>query len=391
MIRRSSHQLLAVSLLGGLLAGGVVWGRWSTAKLSQGNAPYVRLYDPPRTRAQVIVNQGDGQAYAALAVDPTLSDYHVYLIAHPRAELAYRAQRPALGWLAWMAALGRPAAVPGALLILTALGGMVLAGGAALAALHLHRTPEHALLAVIAPGSLVVLTWTGPEAFAAGLALIGTSFWEERPWLSVVFLTSAALFRETVLLFPAALFCWGCARRRPPWILSVPCLTWLGWVTVVRVRVGEWPSAAARGRLLGPSSALSVISRWHTADAIVCGLGVACIAVGFMRLDGRWRAVLLAHLGLAVLMGALVWRRWEDFSRPLLPIYVLGILAALPTSTAHCPGPESPSTGDRRAPRPRGEHRKRPATRVVSWFQLARSCISHGAAEVDNTTQRRSS
>jgi hypothetical protein len=41
----------------------------------------------------------------------------------------------------------------------------------------------------------------------------------------------------------------------------------------------------------------------------------------------------LAYALLGLLMGEAVWQRWQDFSRPLLPLYVLGLLAVLPRQT----------------------------------------------------------
>jgi hypothetical protein len=67
---------------------------------------------------------------------------------------------------------------------------------------------------------------------------------------------------------------------------------------------------------------------------IVFGLGVVLTIAAWRRLTGVWRLAVMAHLGYAAVAGSNVWMRWEGFSRVLLPLYVLGVIALLPTESS---------------------------------------------------------
>jgi len=245
-------QVLIAVLLAGLVAAIAIGARWASRAPDVHGHPYVSLYDPPRTRAEVMLVQGDGQAYAALAQDPLLSRPGVFSAAsageRPGQEAAYRAGRPLFGWLGWAASLGDPRAVPVALLVLTGLGAMVLAAGVALAAADSKKRADLAVLAVMLPGSVALFASTGPEGLGTGLALVGAVLWRrERRWLAVAAMTAAALSRETLALVPVAIAVVELLRRRPRPSLLVPPFAVAVWYLVDRARYGYFPFAAGQG------------------------------------------------------------------------------------------------------------------------------------------------
>lgn len=327
-------DFVVVVVLAGVLAAASVYGRWAATPVDANEHPYVSLYDPPRTSAEAMLNEGDGQAFAALAQDPTLSRPEVFngsaAAVAPADEAAYRAGRPLFGWLAWIASLGQPERVPFALLGLTVVGAVMLAGGAALAAARLHRRVELALLCVMLPGSVILFAWTGPEAFAVGLGLTGLVLWPEHRWPAVLALTLAALTRESLLLIPLTVATFEAVHRRRFLPLLTPALALGLWDLIDRARFGAFPTAAGRARLAAPWSSWPAIGDWLPIDWAIGMLGVALVIGGFLRLPPLWKSVLAAYVGLALFMGPDVWKRWQDFSRPLLPLYVIGFIACIP-------------------------------------------------------------
>ena len=332
-------QVLVAVLLAGLVAVVAIGARWASRTLDVHGHPYVSLYDPPRTRAEVMLVQGDGQAFGALAQDPLLSRPGVFsaVAAHerPGQEAAYRAGRPLFGWLGWAASLGDPGAVPVALLVLTGLGAMVLVAGVALAAAEEGRRADLAILAVMLPGSVALFATPGPEPLGTGLALMGIVLWcRERRWPAVALLTAASLSRETLVLVPLVLGISELLRRRPRPSLLVPPLSVAAWYLVDRARFGYFPFSAGQGRLAAPWTSLGALSHWGPSDVAFALAGVALLAVGFRRLPGTYQAVAAAYVALAVVMGPDVWRDWWSFSRPLLPLYAVALLGCLPHEAA---------------------------------------------------------
>lgn len=302
--------------------------------------PYVTLYTDPDTAAEVLINQGDGQAFAALAQDPTMARPEVYLGGRP--EAAYRAQRPLLGWLGWLTSAGQAAAVPLVLFVWAVVGVAVLVEAVRRLAADRNRRAELAALALVLPGAVITLDWTGPEALGTGLALLGVWRWDRRDvaW-AVLLLTAATLCRETLLLVPIAVGMASSWRARgwdPRVVALLACPAALGaWWMVIRWRLGHWPTDAGEGRLGLPLRGLiDGADRWGAADASFVVLGVLLVVLAARNLRGArpWGDTLAwvaaVHVALAVTMGGDVWKRWEDFGRPLLPLYAALLVLALP-------------------------------------------------------------
>lgn len=314
--------LLAVMFVVANVAGMEVTGQ------SDG-VPYVRLYDPPKRRLEVVVNQGDGQAFAALAQDPLLRRPQVFRGGPP--EAAYRAQRPLLGWLAFLLSAGQATAVPLALVVLSTTGFVML--GAVLAWLLVRSdAPAGWALAILAtPGALVTLDWTGPECIGTAAALLGVAWWRgDRRLGGVALLIAAALLRESLLLVPAALIGFDLIVERRGWrsvgALSVPFLAYVGWLSVVWLRLGALPVDAGRGRLASPlTGVFDAASGWDATNmvcaAAIVGFGAFACWLGRREPLG-WVAGAFVAASLA--FGPDVWARVEDFSRILLPAVAAG-------------------------------------------------------------------
>lgn len=300
-------------------------------------------YDPPDQVVELYFNQGDGQLFAHQAQDPFLQ--HPGAIRGGAQEEAYRLQRPLYGWVGWVASGGRPDAVAWALIAVTILSVALLAAVAALASRSRGRSPLWGLAILAAPGVAADLLRCGPEVLGAALVGAGILAWtrrERRSWLAVGCFALACLARETLVLVPltlAAVDWWssrppgatweGAARRaRTPLVASV--VPYLAWVLLLRVGLGAWPRGNVDGRLSmvpfgGLASALPHMDGEELlALALVLLPALAALLKGR---DVRLRALVAAHLLLAALLGEAVWVSWLDFSRVLLPLSLVALLA----------------------------------------------------------------
>lgn len=305
--------------------------------------PYVTLYSTPESAAEWLLNQGDGQAFAALSQDPTLSRPKTFVGGADSA--AYRAQRPLLGWLVYLSTLGRSGFVPLMLFVWAVIGAAVLVAGIKSLAIGRERWEALSVLGLVLPGCMISLRWAGPDALATGLAFIGLSRWERDDTAgAIALLTLAALARETTLVLVVAM---ALAQRwhGREWnarllALSVCPAVVFSWWVVIRWRLGSWPTDAGNGRLGPPfQGLLEAIDLWQASDVLVAAIAVFALYASWRirASDGRASSdvlwfVIIGYISLGVLMGENVWARWEDFSRPLLPLYAAALILALPSS-----------------------------------------------------------
>jgi len=205
-----------------------------------------------------------------------------------------------------------------------------------------------------APGAIVALNWSTSEVL--GLALIGAGLWlwVARPRAVATLgaaLGLAGLARETFLLVPAALAVslLASGRARTEWrrlvALMLAAAPWCAWVIVLRLRIGAWSFSAKAGRLGLPFAGfLSAARGWGSGDWAVFVLLALATYAGLRRAPADLRWVVAAQLVLAVVMGRLVWLRWQDFGRVLLPVYAIGLVTGV---RSRSPGQEQPSPGVR--------------------------------------------
>ncbi|MEZ5144152.1 MAG: hypothetical protein R2726_16770 [Acidimicrobiales bacterium] len=297
---------------------------------------FVDTYWPPDSSLEATANVSDGQAWAAFGDDPTYS--HPEHFYGGTVEFVYRAQRPLYGWLVWLGAGGQGGAVAWSLAVLTCLAVGALAAAAVVLADRIGRVRRYAPLVCLMPGVFLSVVLLHPEPLSVALGLAGLTFWLSEPrrvWLAVLAFTLAALGRELLLLFPLGLALQELIvrRERPGRLvpLTVPFVAYIAWIASLRVRFGSWPSDRQ-----GLSSYGWPFVGWYQSigdlDPIRTGsyvLGVVLLVLAVRR-DPRSPLTWIA-LGLAlstVFMGSYVLGT-EPY-RPLLAMYVLGLLAALP-------------------------------------------------------------
>jgi len=331
-------RLRLVALIGLLFCAVVPW-LYATRGVSVGSGSnderllMSSLYDPPRRPVETMLNQADGQFFATHAVDPFLRQPE--RIRFGPNEQAYRFQRPLYGWLGWVTSGGRPGVVPVALLTITAISGALLVGLSARYIALLGGEPALALLLLLAPGLLANLSLVGPESLGTALALLGLGSWLRRPRATLPAIACfglAGLSRETLLLVPATLALVELIPRRH-WrdacLLTTSALPYVAWIMVLRIHLGAWPTGVwdRRPTAVPFGGLVEGAEAWTTTDALaatsVLLLGLGALLWGVREL----RPIVATHLVLAATMGAVVWGRWIDFGRVLLPLSVVSLIA----------------------------------------------------------------
>lgn len=321
---------------------------------------FVSTFDPPTSPIEVTANSGDGQSFAALAMDPSLARPEAFY--QGPSEAAYRAQRPLAGYAAWALSLGQPGAVLYMLSLISVLGTGLFVYTAALLAQRLGRDPRLALLLVVAPGVVADLRWFCPDVLAAALGLAGLLLWLRRPgrpWAAVACFTLATLTRETLLVIPFVIGVDALLQRVPlrrllP--LAVAPAVLLAWIAVVHSRYGAWPVDAAGQSRVGLPFVGWVQGLSH-ASTLTIGTFVASAALvvlAWVRCPDRLiRGLILGHLALASVMGESVWEIWFGFGRLMLPVLAIALAAASPPAESTATDPlMTDDTDSRSVPAP---------------------------------------
>ena len=328
------RAVVAVGLVGSLMAAILVLSmvRSASPACCNGWKPYVTLYDRERDHVEALLVSGDGQAFAALAQDPTLA--HPEVIDEP-GEYSYRAQRPLWGYLAWGLSLGQSALVGWALVALTILSCGAACGVAAALALERGASPWWGLVAVLAGiHSLSELT---PELLAFAFLGGGVLLWERRHRASAVtILCLAVAARETMLVGVVALALASVAcgigplRARLRWVvpLVVPFVTCGAWAALLRVRLGSWPTGSSQARLGFPLSGLLESATKAPSVGLLLGLALLVLAVTVSLTVAPRDPITWIVVGFALFattFAPVVWTT-AGVTRSLVPAYVLGAI-----------------------------------------------------------------
>jgi hypothetical protein len=346
-VRRAAPSTLRVALIAGVVAtiGALAFValRVSTFVIDpvadqRDQHIFVSTYDPPQNNLEGVIDFEDGQAWAALARDPTLS--HPEVFHDGTKEFVYRAQRPLFGWLVWAASFGQPDLVAGAEVAMTCLGIGFLAATSVLLADRLGRVRRYGALTVLLPGSLLVGLILGPEPLAVGFAVLGVYWWLGSPrrlGLAVVMFTLGVLCRDTLLLVPVAVGACDLVYRRRPLReiapLAVAPITYAAWVVSLRVRFGYWPTQADASSRLGPP-----FVGWFHAIPHLDALSAASFVLGAVLVVIAIRRDRSSPLTWCVAAGALSTIFYgtdvlaTESYRPLLALYVFGVIMALPAA-----------------------------------------------------------
>ncbi|HEX5588380.1 MAG TPA: hypothetical protein VFZ17_13790, partial [Acidimicrobiia bacterium] len=289
-----------------------------------------------RNQIEALLVTGDGQAFAALAQDPTLARPDV-IVEH--GEYAYRAQRPLWGYLAWAGSLGRPDVVGWALAALAVLAAGLACAVCARLLEARSASPWWALL-LLAIGYESIITLT-PELFAFALFGAGLLRWSRGHGATAIALFAAsALTRETMLLSIAAVALFelvhadgGLGRRfRQLLPFGWPFLAVLAWDTILRIRLGSWPvGGGSEARTSLPFVGLMESFANALSPGLVVGVVVAVgVCVCALRYAPRdvltW--VSIAYALFATTFSEEVWVH-AGFTRNLLPMFVSAFVATL--------------------------------------------------------------
>jgi hypothetical protein len=322
------RKAVAAGLITALLAfGGLVY-RAETVRTvsSEEELPYAPSFRGATTGPGAMMNAHDGQAFGSLALDPLLS--------HPddwgggRAQMAYRAARPLLGWLVGLTSFGSVRLAGWSLLMWTAIGAGLMAAGAFLLAVQWGRRTNWVPLLLLLPGVVGQLLFGGmSDGLATGLALLGMAWWfRGRDRWAVAALGLAGLCRETTLLVPLALLLADRDNRCRVRALLLPFAAYGVWAGIVWVRLQALPTDPTHGRLAAPLAGIfQVMPHWSWVGWVSVLSIVLLGAVAWVRAPSaavRWLVGLSALF--ASTMGEAVWRSW-DFTRPLLPVTVVGL------------------------------------------------------------------
>jgi hypothetical protein len=327
-------KALIAGFLTALLAAGGLWLRADTAVSGNANAvTYAPAFRGMMHGPAALMNAHDGQAFGSLALDPLLAHPERWAGADGRAQMAYRASRPLLGWLVAATSFGSAPIAAWTLVVWSGIGIGVLAAAAYFLAAAWRRQADWAPLLLFLPGVFGQILFPGlSDALATGLALAGVALWlERRDRWAVAALCLAALGRETTLLVPMALILAAPSRRTAR--LLLPLAVYAAWIGVVWIRLGALPNQASQGHLGLPFVGLAqAIPRWSWVAAAGALSVAALAAAAWWRAPGREIRILVVLSALfALAMPYEVWRSW-DFARILLPVTIVGAcLLAVPT------------------------------------------------------------
>lgn len=292
----------------------------------------------PLAAPEQIVASMDGQRFAQIAVDPTLSHPDTDFFGN-RGETAYRGSRPIFSWMAWVgSAGGRTGVLAWTLIVLSFFSLAVLVWAAGLLATARGRSPLWAWVVVVSPGVLSVLTSPGEgDLLAVGFVLLGLIWWSqpERRDVATVAFVLGGLTRETTLLIPAALLLRDLVTaRRLSLRLLWPFGAYAAWVVFVRVRVGVFPSEGGGDNFTLPFVGLrDSIPYWGGAEWLSVALLIGLVLVAWPRLDSIGRLLIALHLALFSVLATYAAGFWWAFGRVLLPAYVIALVELLPRAS----------------------------------------------------------
>ena len=293
----------------------------------------VRSFDGSVANIDRLLVRSDGQAFAAVAVDPLVEDPDVF--RGGLEEAAYRAQRPLYPWLGYLVGTGDVERTKYALLAVNVVSGGLLVAASMLLVKRRGGACWLGMAVMATPAVFLSLGLATAEILAMTFVLWGLVAWsgESRMrWLSVGLFAAGVLTRESMLLVPAAVLFFevlrgGRSGLRAAWPLALSVVPYLGWVLALELRLGVWPVGNQQGRLAAPMvGILDVVGTWSPADYILFALLVAPVVVATRHRADVLAWVVIFQVPLLVVAGPLVMYRWQDFGRVFGLVYVVGLI-----------------------------------------------------------------
>ena len=328
--------LIVGAVVAALAAAAMIYGIGITVIPPPGTVTsYTSTFSLPQSAVEVVLVRADGQAYGALALDPTLAHPEVFTNGPEWA--SYFARRPVLPALLWAGTGGDRALLPFAVTVVNAVGlGLLAAATVALVQVRGRGQDERlAILVVLVPA--VVMHFLNPavEALAFGLAGFGLVLWtrEPEPGMAAVLFALAVLTRETMMIVPAMLALEALVRRRARLrdlaLFLITPVAYVAWGAVVRPRFGSFGANGTVGAPL--QGVLVAIPYWTLEDWIMVALlGAVSIAAVLKDHRSTLAHLIMAYWAFAVVMSEVVWGDWTFFSRLLLPAVVFAVVILIP-------------------------------------------------------------
>ena len=168
---------------------------------------------------------------------------------------------------------------------------------------------------------------------------------KERRWLSGLLFASAALTRETMVLFALGVIALRWIQRRDvAWRSLVPSVVAMGvWNVYIRVQLSDVPGTGpVAHNLRGPFVGLvEAIASWSIRPQdLLLNLTILGIVVVFVPLAFRSRLAIvwgaLPFAGLALFLSEAVWRYAFDFPRAIAPIFTAIPFLVASSRTRRC-------------------------------------------------------
>ena len=344
--KRSPRDLILIALVGVLLGGAILainlYTAWRLENHILPSTPYADVFSKLDDPVDILFALGDGQAFLALARDPTLS--HLDAFRNVRSEASLRASRPLQGYLGWVFSAGRPKWAEEGVVIATVLGCGIGVFGCALL-LHRRRVnPWLALLVLELPGALAGIRQLGPEVLGLGLVAIAlVTRDDDRPWVSVFLFALAGLARETYLLIPLLL-----AWRERKYLIAPA--TWLAWVLIVWARFGEFAPFVKQDQagllgapFVGLARALPHLRFPVFTALVLTAIPLVAIVTWKKRRGDPLTPIVVAYALFAAFFSRRILLWWASFSRPLLPMTAFALIALLTSSDQALDGERSVS------------------------------------------------
>lgn len=282
----------------------------------------------------------DGQFYAVLATDPLL--LHAATPGYLDTA-AYRAARVGAPLVAWLLALGQPAAAVWAYLLLCWAGALALVGVLAAWLGERGVSPWWAVALGVSGGVAASVLRATPDALAVALALGGLWALErQRHGWALGLLSAATLTRETMVLVAlgvAVAELLGGRRRQAVLYALIPAALYGAWRGVLALTLEDaalatggnlgWPLAWVVGKLasLGRGGAGAVGMEVWGVLAVIAGLGGAVVLARRSLREAPAASYLLFSLLALVLSGQVMVEAYA-YARVLLPLAALGLVVA---------------------------------------------------------------
>ena len=338
---------IRLGLVGAALALGLLLLAVIASPAPPPNSPlggYTTPYTPSRDGFDVMLNHADGQAYATLAQDPTLSRPQAFVEGAPQA--ANFGARPLLPYLLFVGSLGRPGWIPPAFVAIEALAGGLLVVGAAAVLQSMGRRDQDrlALAVLLLPGAQLGLVLLGQDVLALGFALVGLVLLAGRryaPLLAALAFTAAGLTRETALIALGLAVLhewWGRGpRRRDVWLV-VPFVAYAGWNEFSAHRLGARSGAGVASNLAWPFTGLvRAAGHWDPVGGLAVALLLVLVVVSLVRrTDSLLTWLTVGFLAATTISAEAVWHSWQSGVRVSLPVTVFALLnLRLPATIQH--------------------------------------------------------